>query len=363
MRILIVSHPPLSAELGAAQTALALAAALRERGHDALPWSPEPLPPGTRWWSGRRGQQRALEKLVAGHGPFDIIDTPPTTATRAVARAGCLVARSIQPELLYLADALAEDRRRRTAPRFLLHALLSGLRGASIVAGWRRARLILCLGSAELAWMRRRFPRWEGKLGSYLSAPLRDERPALLALRRQRAESPRREGIRFLWIGRWTAHKGTGEVLSFFAQRSAAFPADTLTLAGCGPAAERDIPPAMLASGSVRLVPSFSRAELLPLLAGHDAGLFTSAVEGWGLSLNEMLEAGMPVFATGAGAVADLRPYFPASLRPFPPPAQAGLELLPLEDLEANGYLQRFSWPEIARRYEEDVLAACRTAS
>jgi glycosyltransferase involved in cell wall biosynthesis len=361
MRILIVSHPPLAAELGAAQTALALAAALRERGHDAIAWSPAPMPADTRWWNSGRRQRRRVEAVVVEEGPFDIIDTPPTTATPALARAGCLVARSIQPELLYLADALGGDLRRHPSPRTLFFALLGVPRAAGIIAGWRRARVILCLGNRELASMRCRHPRWHNRLRSYVSAPVPAERDAFLALRSRRAPQPAGKPVRFLWIGRWTTHKRPGTLLSFFRERAAAFPADTLTIAGCGPAAERDI--AADLKRFVRIVPTFSRTELHGLLADHDAGLFTSAIEGWGLSLNEMLESGLPVFATQAGATDDLRPYFPASLRPFPPPARPGIDPAPLEDLEANGYFQRFSWPEIARQYEEDVLAACRTAS
>jgi glycosyltransferase involved in cell wall biosynthesis len=357
MRILVVSHPPLSAQLGAAQTALTLVDALRDRGHDALAWSPEPLPPGTRWWNLWLRQRQAAEDFVASHGPFEVIDTPAISATGKLARCGSLVVRSVQPELLYLADMIAGDLRHRLTPRSLLHALQGGPRAAAILAGWRRARFILCLGNHELAWMRRRFPRWHGKLGSYLSAPTPAERPALLAVRRQRLDG-RREGIRFLWIGRWAAHKGTGRLIRFFSARAAAFPADRLTIAGCGLTAERDVPQVLLQSGQVRLVPAFQRTELPALLAGHDAGLFTSSLEGWGLNLNEMLESGMPVFATGAGGVTDLQPFFPASLRPFPPPARAGLELPPLEDLEANGYLERFSWPQIALSYEHQALAA-----
>jgi glycosyltransferase involved in cell wall biosynthesis len=363
MRILLVSHPPLVAEAGASQTTVTLATALRERGHDALAWSPEPLPADTHWWNLRRRQRCSLEGFVAAHGPFDVIDTPPTTASRSLDRAGCLVVRSIQPELLYLADALSADLRRHPSPRSLLHALVGGPQAASIVAGWRRARLILCLGNCELAWMQRRFPCWAAKLRTYFAAPIPDERPTLLALRFQRAVRAESHGVRFLWIGRWASHKGLQALLDFFRERSLAFPADTLTIAGCGATAEREIPKAWLISGRVQLIPHFSRSELPALLARHDAGLFTSVVEGWGLSLNEMLESGMPVFATEAGAVADLRPYFPVSLHSFPPPAQARFEPVHLEDLEANGYLRRFSWTEIARRYEEDVLAACRTAS
>ena len=78
-------------------------------------------------------------------------------------------------------------------------------------------------------------------------------------------------------------------------------------------------------------------------------------MEGWGLNLNEMLESGLPVYATRAGAVDDLEPYFPSSLRSFPPPER--IEPAPLEDLEANGYFQRFTWGAIARDYERQVAA------
>ena len=162
-------------------------------------------------------------------------------------------------------------------------------------------------------------------------------------------------GVRFLWIGRWSHQKGAQRLTAFLRERMAAHPKDTFTLAGCGPAAARHLPAAWLRTGRVRLIPQFPRTALPDLLASHDAGLFTSKVEGWGLSLTEMLESGLPVYATEAGAVADLRPYFPGSLRPFPPPA----EIAPAcpEDLRANGYYERFSWPEIARSYEAQVLS------
>jgi glycosyltransferase involved in cell wall biosynthesis len=357
MRILVVSHPPLTAEFGSAQTALTLAAALRERGHDAFAWSPEPLPPGTRWWNHWRRQTASIERFAAGHGPFDVIDTPAITAGEGLARHGRLVVRSIQPELLYLFFDLRSGLLRRPSPRLLANAAVALARAADIRAGWRRASLILCLGGRELVWMRRRFPGWTSKLRSYVSAPPPAERPMLLEIRRQRRGGPAGEGVRFLWIGRWVAHKGTRRLRRWIAERAATAPRDTVTLAGCGPAAERELPPEWLRSGRVRLVPAFPRSGLPGLLASHDAGLFTSDLEGWGLNLNEMLEAGLPVFATEAGAVEDLRPFFPRSLRPFPPPAR--IEPWPEpEDLEANGYLARFSWDAIARSWEEAVLAS-----
>jgi glycosyltransferase involved in cell wall biosynthesis len=358
MKILVVSHPPLVAELGASQVALHLAAGLCALGHDARAWSPSPLPPDTRWWNLWVRQRRIMERYAAEHGPFDVIDTPAISASARLARCGRLVVRSVQPELLYLLHGVRADLRHRAvpSPRSLAHAALAVPQAAAIVAGWRRAAAILCLGSRELAWMRRRFPAWTAKTGSYVNAPPPDEREGLAQVRRQRhaAHKDLRTGVRFLWIGRWAAHKGTKRLLRFLARRLAACPADTVTVAGCGPAAEREIPAEWLRAGRVRLLPSFPRAGLPDLLAVHDAGLFTSSVEGWGLTLNEMLESGLPVYATGAGAVDDLRPYFPSSLRPFPPPER--LEPAPLEDLGANGYFERFDWGAIARDYARQVV-------
>jgi glycosyltransferase involved in cell wall biosynthesis len=98
----------------------------------------------------------------------------------------------------------------------------------------------------------------------------------------------------------------------------------------------------------------FQRAELPGLLAAHDAGLFTSRSEGWGLCLNEMLEAGLPVAATSAGGGEDLRPFWGPRLLPFPPPAEVAAPDLDSASLER--YLHWSSWEEIARRYEEEAL-------
>lgn len=354
MRILLVSHPPLTAELGAAQIALRLAEELRALGHDAAAWSPGPLP-GAHWRNLWRLQRRAIERHVAEQGPFDVIDTPAISASPALVRAGRLVVRSIQPELHYLrCDLLGDPEGPHPSPRDLARAALAAPRVVAILAAWRRAAAILCLGRRERDWMRRRFPAWAAKTGAYVCAPSEGERAAFAEVRRRRPDHLPGPGLRFLWIGRWAAQKGTRRLLAFLAERLPACPDDTVTLAGCGPLAEREVPAEWLRAGRVRLLPTFTRAELPGLLAEHDAGLFTSSVEGWGLSLNEMLEAGLPVFATRAGAVDDLQPYFPSSLRPFPPPER--IEPAPLEDLAANGYFERFAWSAIARDYERQAL-------
>lgn len=365
MRILLVSHPPLEAESGAAQIALNLAAALRERGHGALAWSPEPLRSETRWWNLWLRRREAIEQFVAAQGPFDVIDVPAISASSGLARQGLLVVRSIQPELLYLLDDLrSQFLGPRTSARAPAHALQGIAVATSILAGWRRARVILCLGSREREWMRRRFPRWAAKVGCYVCSPSAADRDALAETRRARGPAVGAESTRWLWIGRWSSHKGTARLLAWLRERAVSHPGDRLTVAGCGEGTAREWTTGwqrdLLASDRVRLLPCFPRRESPGLLTAHDAGLFTSTVEGWGLCLNEMLEAGLPVYATEAGATVDLRPFFSSSLRPFPPPAgpppPAG------DDLEESGYLRRFSWPEIARSYEQQVLAPLSAA-
>ena len=202
--------------------------------------------------------------------------------------------------------------------------------------------------------MRRRFPRWAAKLCSYVAAPPAAEQAAFAEIRRHRLPASPGNGLRFLWMGRWVPHKGTDRLVAFLRQRASQAPRDTFTIAGCGPAAERDCPGDLLASGRLRIVPYFRRDELPRLLTEHDAGLFTSNQEGWGLVLNEMLESGLTVFATSAGGVEDLLPFWGSHLRAFPPPADAALATGALEPTE---YLREFSWPAIARRYEEAVLS------
>ncbi|HEV7503818.1 MAG TPA: glycosyltransferase family 4 protein [Thermoanaerobaculia bacterium] len=356
----MVTYGPLSAEMGASQVALNLADALSARGHQVVVWSPQPLPPRVRWWQDWIWRRRQLEDYLAAAPAFDVVDLPSIAISSRIARHAPLVARSTQPVLQYflldVRDALARaGRTPLIAAAQLLHtARLS----TAVMRGWYHASLILCLGTAEREWMHRRLPWTRPRLAHYFNAVGREEQEELSRLRRQRSGPPG-PGLRFLWIGRWTRHKGTDRLLRFLVERAAARPEDSFTLAGTGAAASESLPAGL--RDRIRIVPSFSRSELPGLLASHDAGLFTSVSEGWGLSLNEMLESGMPVFATEAGGVRDLKPYFPATLRPFTPPLDNGLPAG--RDTDLGSYYQHFTWEAIAERYEGDVLHRLQKAT
>lgn len=354
MRILIVSFVPLSHRFGAAQLAMNLAEGLRSRGHQAETWAPEPPPPGL---AGRRHtawRRRRLEEHIERSGPFDVVDLPPIALDPGISRLATTVVRSVQPDWLYFR---AEWSRRNLFRGGVFRTALNFGYGLAQQRAPRRGFLladrILCLGSLERDALARRNPRLRDKLFYYVVAPTAAEQRALGAVRAARRPEGR-NGRRFLWIGRWVAHKGTQRLVDFLVRRRRERPEDSCTIAGCGPDALRDVPGELVQGGRVRIVPAFDRDELGPLLADHDAGLFTSLAEGWGLSLNEMLESGLPVYATEAGGVADLRPYFPTALRPFPPPLEA--EASPSDDPERSGYFRRFRWDRIAEEYERDLL-------
>ena len=355
MRILIVTHAPLRPEFGASQIALNLGEALRAYGQDVTLWSPQPLSPNTRWWRTLPAMRARLDEFLGTAEGFDIVDCPATFVTPLASRSATVLARSTQPDLLYLRNDLTSRRPQgfKGLAYLPFEYLLTLYHITLVLRGWSRATRILCLGSLELKWMRRWFPWWRHKLACYLIAPAAGDRLELSEVRKHRV-ARKEDRLRFLWIGRWVAHKGRRKLLDFITQWSTARPQDTFTIAGCGPDAQRDCPVELVRSGIISIVPSFERSELGGLLARHDAGLFTSGIEGWGLSVNEMLESGMPLFATETGGVLDLKEFFNEQLLPSPPGPEIVSRVTGNSLISAN-YLNEFSWERIAAKYLQSV--------
>jgi glycosyltransferase involved in cell wall biosynthesis len=256
--------------------------------------------------------------------------------------------RSVQPELSYLAHNLRGGLA-RPSPSFALAAFDAPLLAWRVVRGLHAGSAVLCLTDSEVEDWARRFPRLRSRLKRYRVAPSVEEQRLLRDVAHKRPHGPR-GATRFLWIGRWARHKGTHLLAPFTCRWLEGHPADTLTIGGCGDSPDADLRE-LSRIPRVRLLPTFRRSELPELLISHDIGLFTSVSEGWGLSLNEMLESGMPVYATNAGGVPELRNYFRSQLRPFPP--HGGLDLGPPDNPTISGYDNDFAWATIAERYEK----------
>lgn len=360
LHILIVTHAPLTVELGAGQAAINLAEALRGLGHDVVLWSPHPLPTETRWWRSVQQMRSQLNAFIKTQNSFDVIDSPAMLITKNLS-CPVVVARSVQPDILYLLHSLNShiDGSIRSLIRAPFSYLYSLFQVFLVFQGWRKANHILCLGSLEKTWMRRWFPYWQAKLDFYYNTVSETDQKILAEAKSSRQKTSG-DTIHFLWIGRWVAHKGTATLLNFIKHWSNLRSQDTFTIAGCGVEAQQIGSADFLQAHNVKVIPSFKRSELHSLLTSHDVGLFTSKVEGWGLILNEMLESGMPVFATTAGGVPDLQPFFSEQLKPFPPSSQIVLETLLnlLQFRVSEEYYGVFTWREIAESYIKIVSSS-----
>ncbi|MCC5637255.1 glycosyltransferase [Nostoc sp. CHAB 5844] len=334
--------------------AINLGEAFRTQGHDVTLWSPYPMPSQTKWSQALQSfplMRTKLDDFLETQEPFDVIDCYAPLITKRVSKSGLVVARSVQPDILYIASNLKIPSNLKKIKDIILlplSYLLASVHIFFLLQGWKRAKYILCLGKLEFQWMNKWFPWWKNKLIVYNNALSKAEQVELTQIRLNRKKY-QEEGIRFLWIGRWVAHKGIKELVNFIVKRAALYPQDTFTIAGCGTSVEQDFPSELIQLGRIKILPSFERSQLSLLLANHDIGLFTSKVEGWGLTLHEMLESGMPVFATLAGGVLDLQPFFQDMLKLFPPLQQISHEQM--KSTYMNHYYSIFSWEKIAENY------------
>jgi glycosyltransferase involved in cell wall biosynthesis len=153
-------------------------------------------------------------------------------------------------------------------------------------------------------------------------------------------------------MGRWAPHKGVKRLAQFIGTRLEATSDDTVTIAGCGRIPEGPIARHLIASNRVRIIPHYRREELRSLLESHDVGLFTSDVEGWGLSLNEMVEAGLPVFATNTGGVPDMKAACDGCILPFPPPPSIDVNACRAQMMKRDPPGGRTGWDDVADLYE-----------
>lgn len=357
--ILIVTHAQLTPEFGAGQMAINLAEALRQQGNQVTLWSPHPLPDRMKWWQSAQIMRQKLNDFLDGQTKYDILDSPAVLITPKVRRSASLVvARSVQPDILYIFQNFRGTADQLLAEAFKLpfYYLYLCYQAFSVLKGWQRSSYILCLGTLELQWMRRWFPWWKHKLLCYVNALSKSDQSSLSKISLYRKTSIN-GGIRFLWIGRWTHHKGIDILSDFITQWAISHPEDTYTIAGCGPQAEKKLPAKLVQAGIIRIIPNFDRSQLFSLLEKHDVGLFTSRVEGWGLVLNEMLESGMPVFATKAGGVVDLMPYVKKGLGSFPPSLGHNNDIHKIPVILASDYYQQFTWENIAKEYQDQIVA------
>jgi glycosyltransferase involved in cell wall biosynthesis len=357
LRILIVTHAPLLPEFGAAQMAINLGQAFKELGHEVILWSPHPIPQEIKQWNRSSYMQEKLISYLETQDPFNVIDCPPIFITKSIKKDSIVVSRHVQPDLLYILSSLNIDcdTNWKGFLNFPVRLFISLSQATSIICGWFIADHIFCLGTVELRWMIKWFPFLTGKLTAYFNAISENEQESLKKIREVR-NIERLSHVRFLWIGRWVRHKGVRELESFISSWLLDRPQDSFTIAGCGDYKLCKSLLKLKKMEQVSIVPSFSRAMLLKLLENHDIGLFSSHVEGWGLSLNEMLESGMPIFATSTGGVLDLKQLLGNSIFDFPPNLHMVNKVMNKNTFN-DIYYKYFSWNSIASLYLKKVCS------
>ncbi len=351
MRILLGTQAELKAELGAGQAALNLSQEWRKLGHEVTVWTPHPLP-AHRFWRTLPLMRRKLDEFLAANGPWDLIDLPPMLVTARARTRGLVVAREIQPDVEYIKSEFYWPRRLRQFFTYPVHQWNNLNQILKVQRGQKLAHRVLILGSTNLEAALRKSPWLAGKSGVYYCAIHTPDRAAFRRVRESRTSGTGKK--RFLWIGRWAANKNP-ELLLDVARGWKNEPAN-FTVAGCGQAGVEAVKNHGL-SDLIRVLPNYSRSELPGILAEHDAGIFTSKVEGWGISLNEMLEAGMRIFATEAGGVNDLREVAGEALQPLTNLKQAPL-ILPKSRIDWEAYDRLFTWPGIAQDYFRAIRIA-----
>lgn len=346
---------------------LNLQGALTRLGCQVTVWNPYPMPENEPHRKHPDIMRKRFEQYLANCDEFDVIDIVPFLWTPLLKRKRAkIVCRTVQPDLHYV--HLSNQPLLRIDTQFIRNGLSQLFWSfqrlkyvAWILQGWNGADLVMCLGNWEYEWMRRTFVPWRHKITYYVNALGSEDQAALSQIRQNRRPYDGSRPAKFLWIGRWHEQKGIDLLKKFIAQRMVERPADTFSIAGCGEQAYSDFAPEVLGK-QVTIMPSFDRQQLRDLLANHDIGLFTSPVEGWGLSIQEMIESGMPVYATEAGAIQCLAAVLPEMIHSFPPPVDVACNESSSED-GFSRYYDIFNWDNIARRYLRALSSDSRLQS
>lgn len=349
LRILIASNCEPVASFGAGQLAARFGESLGESGAEITHWYPQ-LDAGLKWWQHLPWSKKNLNEFVEKNGPFDVIDCPAEFITSFKNHRGLVVARSIQPVLHYIVAQLCGSWQEVVEDfgklrRLAVSCAYSAQVGSSYLEGIHRADRILCLGTIEYDWMHRNFKHLRSKLFKHCLGPSASEQSQLAALR----YLPRDTTKRVLWIGRWCPQKGTRLLEHILASLFRADAKATATIAGFVSMEYLELNDELRKNERIKFVPTFTRAELMELLAAHNIGLLTSRAEGWGLVLNEMLEAGLTVYSTEAGGFIDLKPFFPNQLKKLTAASIPFVREEPEDNLQE--YYGQFSWASVGRAY------------
>ena len=309
LRVLLVGDYDADPRLGSSKVYYKLRDGFRALGHQCdlmlrAEIGERPRAPKMRWavapWIAARSVGRVARN-------YDVIDVASAEG------AGLAVRRALTPRARYALVSRSHGLEQRNYERMLADAT-AGLAGkpwyrrvwypaarlsqVALAARLCDRLLVLNAREADYAIARGWKPRDRVDVVAHgVSAGFLESAPA--------PDAPRGEGL--LFCGTWDDVKGVSYLAAAFAQLHATRPDARLTVLGPGRPAD-----AVLASfpaaarGRVRVVGRLDERDVMAAYRVHDALVFPSTYEGFGMVVVEAMSQRLPVIATPVGCVPDL---------------------------------------------------------
>jgi glycosyltransferase involved in cell wall biosynthesis len=309
MRVLFAVHHPLDERLGAPSVSLAIGAALTRVGHDVEYHGYDQAYPGRTQFSSRHQLAypwKLASFLRENSGRFDVLDV--TTGDAYVwdrlGRPGggrpALVTRSNGLEHLASRKVRDEAKAGRIELSWKYPLYYGGWRLREVRRSLQCADGVLLLTEEERTYateLLRVEPARIRVVPHGINTVFLEDEPVL---RESRSDEP----VHLCFIGNWYSGKGAATVVQVTQQLvSEGVPFDLL-IAGSG-LTEHEVL-RWFAPGSaahVTVVPRYSSAELVGLLADRELLIFPSPFEGFGIAVLEAMARGVAPIATPVGLI------------------------------------------------------------
>lgn len=301
MRIALSIHHVARPGAGAPGATLALADALRRRGHEVTVLDFSLVRGGSERVATALAYPHALRRrLLARAGEFDVVDASTgdlayVPRSGALRRASVLVTRSHGLEHLVVAARRAANRRGEVDLRARYRLYHGGLRLVEVRRSVVRADATFVLSSVEADLV--------ASFGVSPSRILTTTNGVDAVLLASSSVAPPTPLVVLLGDASW--RKGTDVALDALRQVIAAHPGTTVRWLGAGPSGAPAVAAAGL-SGSVEVIERYEPAELPELLGPASVALSCARLEGMPIALLEAAALGVPVVASAIPGITDL---------------------------------------------------------
>ena len=310
MRILLVGDYPHDPKLGSAKVSCKLREEFQRAGHTCHVLFAEDLGGCPRDMHLRQAcapwlALRAIQSVVAKEGPFDVVDVASAEGwifglfKRLRGSRTALVCRSHGLEHLNYARMLDDHKAGLLTKPWTRRLWYPVMRLSQVAWAARQSEAMIVLNETDRAFVLER--RWK----SADAVQVVEHGVSDAFLTNSIPDGPRGQGL--LFCGTWTGMKGVDYLVPSFTKVAHKDDAARLTiLGGAVPAAQiaaafpEDVRP------RVRILNRLPEEEVIRHYREHDALVFCSTYEGFGMVALEAMSQGLPVIATPVGCARQL---------------------------------------------------------